>query len=266
MEKYYWRKYFLKFIFAFTLACVVFLNLSCATTTNSKADLDEDKKARMILDIANGALQEGDLTEALRFCLEAEKLDPDFPELYHTKALIYFAKRKKDLAITFAKKAVKIKPDYSAAQNTLGKLLLDEGKYLEAETHLVKAANDPIYNEAFKANTNLGILYYRLGWFDKSEKHLNEAIFTNPKGSCIASYYLGNLDLKKNKYDFAITEYKKAIKGFCTGFGEAHFALGVAYTRNKKYTLARQKFLEIQQRFKNTELAKKALDQLRYLP
>ena len=84
--------------------------------------------------------------------------------------------------------------------------------------------------------------------------------------SCVAYYYRGHLNLRENRFKEASRDYEHATQKFCAGFADAHFALGVAYLRNKQYDLARKKFLEIKQRYPNTEMADQAMDRLRYIP
>src|SRR4051812_42305258 len=102
------------------------LSTGCATSSDNPnspssnaKDLSSTQRARMKVDIANGALLEGDATGALQNLNEAELEDDSLPELHHTRALAYFAKKDLDRAIKSAKIAVDLKPKYSDANNTL---------------------------------------------------------------------------------------------------------------------------------------------------
>jgi Tfp pilus assembly protein PilF len=220
----------------------------------------------MLVEIANGALVEGDPTGALQNLAQAEQIDDDLPELHHSKALAYFAKHDLNSALSSAKKAVEIRPTYTDAQNTFGKLLIDAGNYQEAEGHLELAAKDPLNRDAYKAWTNLGILKFRLGNYSLAENFINRAIQDAPNRACVAYYYRGHIQLNEKKVSDAIESYGLATKKACAKFGEAQFALGLAYQKNRQYQLARKAFLEIQERFPNTKLAERALDQLKYIP
>lgn len=220
----------------------------------------------MLVELANGALVEGDMVGALRTLLEAEAQDDRLPELHHSKALAYLGKHDLSSALSSARKSVEIKPNYADANNTLGKILIDAGKYNEAVTYLSVAANDPLYADAYRAHTNLGILYYRQGQDDPSSTHFTKAVELAPTQACIAHYYQGHLNLKKGAMGGAIRSYDLATQRFCAGFGDAHLALGIAYERNKEYERARKKFLDIKQSFPNTKVAEQAMDRLKYLP
>src|SRR5690606_21299582 len=134
----------------------------CSSTSKSKsANTRPEDRAGILIAIGVGALKERDPTQALRSLLEAEKLDPERPELHHAKGLAFLAKGERSEAIRSVRKALDLRPEYSAAQNTLGKLFLDIQKWSEAESLLTQAASDHLYVESYKPKTNLGILYYR---------------------------------------------------------------------------------------------------------
>lgn len=251
--------------FIFILLSVT-LNLSgCASLSNSpKASKKE--QARLYVEVANASIIDHDPTGALENLFKAEELDSSLPELHHSKALAYLQRNDLDIAIEEAKKAVELMPNYSDANNTLGKLYIDASLYKEASEPLLKAAKDPLYREAYKAYTNLGILNYRQNEFSKSLYFLEKAISTSPANACIAYYYRGHLNLREAKFNEAIRDYELATQKFCAGFADAHLALGITYEKNKKFDQARKKFLEIQERYPSTKVAEQAMMHLRYLP
>ncbi|OFZ70368.1 MAG: hypothetical protein A3K03_00950 [Bdellovibrionales bacterium RIFOXYD1_FULL_44_7] len=244
---------------------LIIVQVGCASAPTQRT-LSKKEKARLLVEAANGALFEGDAIGALQLLKSAEAQDDSLPELYHSRALAFYSKRDIQEAIKASEIAVKLKPDYADANNTLGKLLMDDGQYKKAEAPLLVAANDPLYREAFKANTNIGILYYRQNQFGKAVKHLTKAIEEAPANSCISHYYRGHIYLRAGDLKSAINDYDKATHKFCSTFGEAHYALGIAYERNKQYDLARKKYVDVKQNFSNTNFAEKAMERLKYLP
>lgn len=239
---------------------------ACAAPGSRPKELTETERARLFVEVANGALVEGDAIGALENLARAERIDSSLPELHHSRALAYYMKKENDKALDSARVAVKLKPDYSQANNTLGKFLIDEGKYAEAEAPLLSAAKDPLNREAYKANTNLGILYYRTGKYSIAAKHLDKAVDEAPAAACIAYYYRGHLKLKDGHVREATREYEKATEKFCAGFADAHFALGIAHERDRNYDQARKVFLSIKQNFPNSKIAEQAMTRLKHLP
>lgn len=245
-----------------------------------KGELSHVERSRMYVEVANAALLEGDPTGALEQLIKAEEEDNSLPELHHSKALAYAAKGDAVTALASAKRAVKIKPDYSDANNTYGKLLIDAGRYEEALEPLMRAANDPINREAYKAYTNIGILQYRRGRMSLAREALDKAIQGAPDLACVAYYYRGHVHLKQastasgksrmsphaREVGEAVADYGKASKKYCGNFSEAHLALGIAYEQSRQYQLAREKYLDIQKRYPESKVAEQAMNHLRTLP
>lgn len=251
----------------FTLAIFLGLFLGCATgSKNEGRKLTTTEEALLQVSTANGYLQAKQFPQALAALEEAEKIDDDVPEIYHVRALVYFYRDQLSQAIAEEKKALKLKSNFTEANNTLGKFLTDSNQLDEAIPYLEKAAQDEIYQERYKPLTNLGIVYYRKGMYSKSGELFNQAIKESSSLACVAYYYRGHLNLLANKVNSAIDDYSMASKNFCTSFVEAHFAQATALTRSKKYEQARKKFLEIHDSFPESPLAQKAMDELRKLP
>ncbi len=263
------RHFGLRLVFTLALASVTTASLpGCATTsstTGSKKELTSEEKARLLVQAAAGAINEGDPTGALQYLAEAEKIDSEIPELHYNRALAFYAKKDPKNALKSAKKALELSPKSSEINNTVGKLLIDAGFYHEAEAPLLKAASDPLYRGAYKANTNLAILYYRQGKLAKSNQHIEKAIQEAPELACVAYYYQGHLRLKESRLREAAESYDKATQKQCANFPDAHLALGIAFERNKQYDRARKKFLDIKNNFPNTKVAEQAMDRLKYL-
>jgi Tfp pilus assembly protein PilF len=252
-------------VLVFGLLLTVLGGCASAEVTPPK-EYSKVDKARMIIEIANGSLAEGDATGALQSLAQAETIESELPELHHSRALAFYAKNDLNSAIQSAFRAVKLKPDYADGNNTLGKLLMDAGRNEEAEKPLQIAGNNALYREAYKALTNLGILNYRAGQFGVARKYFERAIADAPVLACVAYYYRGHLDLKDSNLKEAVNDYSKATKKVCAQFAEAYLALGLAYEQDRQYPQARRTFLDIQKRYPNTKLAEKALEQLRFLP
>ncbi len=239
---------------------------ACSSSPAGKRELSSEERARLHVEIANTAFHENDLPVAFEHLKKAEQENADVPEIYHTRALLYGRRKEFDLAVKEARQALKLKSDYPDASNTLGKLLIDLGKLNEAKAPLEKAARDPLYREAYKPMTNLGILFYRQGEYAKAKQYLDEAIQTAPQRSCVAYYYRGHVSLRSTRFQDAIRDYDTATKRFCTSFADAHLALGIAFEHSRQYDRARKKYLEVQERFPNTPVSEQALSKLRSLP
>jgi Tfp pilus assembly protein PilF len=240
--------------------------LSACATPHKKTELTDAQRARLPLQVADGALIENDPTAALEACMQAEAVDPTIPEIYNSKALAYYAKQDFQSALLSAQKAVKLAPGYPDGNNTLGKILLDMGRLNEAVAPLSRAANEPLNREAYKPQTTLGILYYRENNYSKASTYFEKAIQSGGDQACIAYYYRGHLKLRDGHYSEAIRDYKQATQKMCAGFADAHLAIGITYERTRQYDLARRTYLEVEQRYPNTKAADQAINLMRALP
>jgi tetratricopeptide (TPR) repeat protein len=241
------------------------LVVACATS-KPKPSTTPEQHARLLLNVANAALVENDPTEAMEALAQAEAVDPDLPEIYHTRGLALYNRGNIQGALEQVQKAVKMSPDYVDANNSLGKILTDLGRYDEAVAPLQRAAHATFYRETYKPLTNLGILYYRKGDIGKASDFFTKAVEQGGEHACIAYYYKGHLDLRDGHFSDAIKDYTNATKRWCAGFADAHLAIAITYERSKQYALARRTFVEVQQRYPNSKAADQAIDHLRELP
>jgi Tfp pilus assembly protein PilF len=249
--------------FVILLSCL--LLVACATA-KPKPKVTPEEHARLLLNVANAAIIENDPSEAMEALAQAEAEDPDLPEIYHTRGLAYYNRGDMPAALAQIKKALKMSPEYIDANNSLGKILTDLGRYDEAVSPLQKAAHAPFYRDTFKPLTNLGILYYRKGELGKASDFFTKAVESGGEHACIAYYYKGHIELHDGHFTEAIKDYTSATKRWCAGFADAHLAIGITYERTKQYALARKTFVEVQQRYPNSKAADQAIDRLRELP
>jgi Tfp pilus assembly protein PilF len=259
------RRQWVGFVIIVALSCMS----SCATSSRSGSSgrqLTPTDRAKLHLAVASAALSEKDSHGALVSLADAEREDPKLADVHFTRSLALFMKGELDGALASARRALELDPNHRDAQNALGKLLLDRGRYDEAIPHLRRAAEDPLFGENYQPMTNLGVLYYKRGQLSQSETYLNKAISSAPDRACVAYYYRGHLRLKESRFKEAARDYDQATRRFCASFGDAHFAQGIALEYSKQYDQARKKYLEIQSRYPDTELAEKALNRLRALP
>jgi Tfp pilus assembly protein PilF len=248
------------------------LLLAGCASTNTEHPLDGKpikpprERAQLLIEASNGSLMEGDPIGALQFLARAEELDPKYPPIYHAKAMAYQYRKDFPAALREMKKSIDLDPENPYAQNTYGKFLLDAGRLDESEPLLMKAGDNPTFRESFKANTNLGILYYRKNDFDRADLRFQRAINDDPADSCIAYYYRGHLLVRKNQISEAEKYYERSTQKQCAAFADGHLAVGMMNERLGKLDEARKKYLEIRQNFPGTKAAETAMERLKKIP
>lgn len=243
-------------------ALILSLASSCSSTSTAKKSVTIDG----LLNIAAAAINEGDHIMALETLNQVRELDASNPRAYHLYALAYLGKQEIGLAEHAARQAIRLDPKYSIAKNTLGKILIDLGKFTEAESELKQAAGDLLNREADRAKLNLGILYQKTMKPDLAEYWLKRAAEDRSAMACVAHYQLGKIHLEKNELPLAERSFRMSTKGTCSGMTETHLAVGQTLTRLRRYDEARAKFIEIQRLFPGTEASEKAFEYLREIP
>jgi type IV pilus assembly protein PilF len=235
---------------------------ACSTTSTSK----KAATVEGMLNIAGAAINEGDHITALEYLNQATALESGNARAHHLYALAYLGKREYKLAEESARQSVRIDPKMSVARNTLGKILMDLGKYNEAETLFKQAASDLLNREADRSKLNLGILYTKVLKMDQAEYWFKQTLEDRTPVSCLAHFQLGRISLEKNNLTQAERHYRLSAKGICSGMSETHLAIAQVLSRQKRYEEARAKFVEIQRLFVGTDASEKALEHLRDLP
>lgn len=223
-------------------------------------------KVQLRLDAAAAALLEGDPTGALQHLHAVEDDAQGNPNFFHVRALAYAAKKDLHSAISDTRRAIELDPQFSDARNSLGKFLIDQGKLSEAKAPLLRAARDPLYRDAFKSYTLLGIAQYRLGELDAARQSFASAVQSDAGRSCLAHYYSGHIFMKQGKINDALRSYEKSTLQFCASFADGQLAYGIALKRNGQSAQARHAFLNLRERFPKSPAAEQALIQLKDLP
>ncbi len=246
--------------------CLLLALGACATSPQESKKLTATERARLLVDMANSSLLDGDATTCLVHLMNAEAVDPNLPELHHTKALAYAMKKDNVTALMEARKAVKLKPDYAEANTTLGTLLSDAGRYEEARGYLLRAASDAFYRDAYKPYTSLGLMELKQGRADAARDRFTQAIDSAPTIACIAYANRAQIDLNRGRIGDATRDFEQSTQKLCANYTGGQMGLAIAYEKAKRFDLARRKLLEIGNRFPNTQLAEQAMDRLRYIP
>lgn len=175
-------------------------------------------------------------TEALRYFLEAEKINPDDPELQNALGLAYFYKSEYELAVKAYQKAVALKADYSEAWNNLGVALSALGRFDEAVAAFDKALANLLYETPESAWLNKGDAYAARFDSKRAVASYEKAVaVAMPKPQardvvCVAYSREGNVLNRDKRYVEAVRALQNAVK-LCPKYYEPYYHLSTAYTR-----------------------------------
>lgn len=87
------------------------------------------QKATFHFGLGTSYLQQGDPTSALRELYEAEKLNPQDPQVQHYLGMALSAKGKYNDALEHYRKALELNPKYTEVHNTMGATFLEMEKW-----------------------------------------------------------------------------------------------------------------------------------------
>ena len=222
---------------------VAFLTLSvsgCASWgKNNKA------KAELYMRMGLSQIESGNYPYALRDLLKAEELDPDNALIQNNLGLIYFYRKRFDLAEQHIERAIKLESTYTEARNNLSRVYIEVGKYKEAEAVLAEVLNDLTFPNPEKAYINLGLAKFNQKDYSSARKAFASAIESAPD-DCIANSYLGRSRFEAEEYPQAAEILDKAV-GFCqkNAFDEPHYYSALAYYRMGEKTKSMARFEEV---------------------
>jgi len=205
-------------------------------------------------------LGERNYTSALFELTEAEKLDPDNPELLYNLGLAYIGKRRPDLAEQRLQKAIMLKPNNSAARNDLGVAYLELQRWDSAIQQFKIVKDDIFYENSENATINLGLAYLGKGDYPKALEELRAVASGNPRNP-VVHLSLGRVWFALEKTDQAIAAYKKALQIY-PDYGAAHYYIGLAYLKLNNVTAARASFKEAVRIIPDTDQGRSSLEYL----
>ena len=205
-------------------------------------------------------LGERNYTSALTDLTEANKLDPDNPEILYNLGLAYMGKKRPDLAESRLQRAIILKPNYSAARNDLGLVYLELKRWDNAIEQFKIVKEDLFYDNNENASINLGRAYLGKGDYPKALEELQAVAALNPRKPEVR-LSLGRVWFAMDKSEQAIVEYTKALEIY-RDYGAAHYFLGQAQLKLSRVDAARASFKEALRLIPDSELGRAALGYL----
>jgi len=209
-----------KFLLLLTMICVIVAGLSaCATDDPAKK-----KRARALQDLGSSLAADGQLRRALSKLLEAEKLDPENPDINHQIAIVLRNLGNDKLSLKYFKKALSLRSPFPEAQNNLGTLYLMMQEWGKAVACFQKAVEDLEYRTPQYAYNNMGIAYFNQGEYDKAIDSYKKALKSAPRYRLC---YINLVAAYEAKGDLAaaVGAYRKFLE-FSPEDASMHLALG----------------------------------------
>jgi type IV pilus assembly protein PilF len=208
-------------------------------------------------------LGERNYSSALYDLTEAEKLDPENPDVLYNLGMAFIGKKRPDLAEAKLLKAILLKPSFSAARNDLGVAYLDLKRWDSAIQQFKIVKDDLFYDNNENASINLGLAYLGKGDYANALGELQAVAAMNPRNP-VVRMSLGRVWFAMDKSEQSIVEYTKALAIY-PDYGAAHYYLGQAQLKLNRIGAARISFKEAVRLIPDSELGRAALGYLELL-
>lgn len=121
------------------------------------------KRARTRLQLASGYFEQGQTTVALDEVKQALTIDPDFPDAYNLRGLIYLRLNDMRLADESFRRALAISPKDAEVLHNYGWLQCQQGKYTESVQTFTQALANPTYGDRAKTWLAKGVCQIKAG-------------------------------------------------------------------------------------------------------
>jgi len=245
----------------FTVFLLLLVLVGCATSRDQQ--LGKNNPAVYHYQMGLSYLGERNYTSALVELTEAEKLDPDNPEVLYNLGMAYMGKKRPDLAEQRLQRALMLKPSYSAARNDLGVAYLELKRWDNAIQQFKIVKDDIFYENGESAIINLGLAYLGKGDYPKALEELRAVAAGNPRNPVIR-LSLGRVWFAMDKTDQAIVEYNKALEIY-RDYAAAYYHLGLAQLKLNKLESAKSAFKEVLRIMPDSDLGRLSLGYLELL-
>jgi type IV pilus assembly protein PilF len=204
------------------LLCVAFFVVisGCATTSKQPGH-----SPAQLQDLGEKCLAAEETANALKYLSEAAEKKPNDAAIEYDLALAYDQRELQDKALSHLQNALKIKPVYPEALNTLGYIYAKRGQFELARAAFQKALEDPFYRTPQFAAYNLGKLYEKHGDLDRALPYYQQAVKLDPHYG-MAWLQMGLIQEQLGRSDEARHAYGNAVRA-TPDLAQAHLRFGI---------------------------------------
>jgi type IV pilus assembly protein PilF len=193
---------------------------ACVSKGADAPGANPQRQSEAEYDLARDYFYRGQQRLALDHCRKAIDLDDQNAKaLYFAAAIhLFFCSGKLELrdpdchlnvAEEYVRRALKAQDSFREAKNTLGQILILEGRYPDAVAVLTPLTKDPAFESSYLAWGNLGWAQVKAGRIDEGIESLKNSI-TEPR-FCVGHYRLGVAYEKKGDLAAADQSFTNAL-------------------------------------------------------
>ena len=246
---------------------ILFLAMGLSFLVGCSIDEQAQQKAAIHLRMGYQSLQQGDSTSALKELLQAEKLNPQDPEIQFALGWAYSAKGRFLEALEHFRQTLVLNPKLTEAHNAMGATYIEMAKWDEAIQEFEIVLKDLLYMTPYYVQNNIGWAYYKKGDRLKALEYYQKAVVLKPDFG-LAYFNMGMVYRDNQQTAEAIAAMRSALAQ-APNFLEVHFQLGLLYFNSGKPEEAKKSFgevLRLAPQSENARLAQQYLDFLKKSP
>jgi type IV pilus assembly protein PilF len=170
----------------------------------SSDQTDNQKRARIRLQLAVGYYEQRQMSVALDEIKQALQADPDFSDAYSMRALIYMEMGETRLAEDNFLHAIKLAPNDPDVRNNYGWFLCQNGRVAQSIAHFETTLKNRAYQSPTKALNNAGICSLKMNDQVTAERFFVQAFQLDPgnlsTNTNLARIYFGRRDYERARF------------------------------------------------------------------
>ncbi|MEW6710366.1 MAG: tetratricopeptide repeat protein [Candidatus Riflebacteria bacterium] len=194
--------------------------------------IEERDLANQHLDRSISFALTGKIDQAISEAKKAIEIDPDFAQAFNKLGDYYLKKGAISEAVDVYRKSIVLNPENENSHFDLGRSLAMLGKYEEALESLNKALDlDPTHGETY---SHTGMVYIHLGDNERAITNLQTALSKDPE-NLMASYLMAiacknsGMENEANKYFKKVLDRYQHLVQSKSRFAEGHYYIGRCY-------------------------------------
>lgn len=160
------------------------------------------KRARIRMELAVGYFEQGQTNVALDELKQVINADPNFPDAYNLRGLIYMRLNDMRQAEDSFRRAIALNPRDANSHHNFGWLLCQQGRYPESYREFEQAMANPLYTGRAKTLMALGVCQVRGGQRAEAERSLSRA-YELDAGNPVTGYNLASLLFQRGEFERA---------------------------------------------------------------
>ena len=160
------------------------------------------KRARIRMELAVGYFEQGQTNIALDELKQVINADPNFPDAYNLRGLIYMRLNDFRQAEDSFRRAVALNPRDANSHHNYGWLLCQQARYTDSYQQFELAMANPLYADRAKTLMALGVCQARGGQRADAEKTLSRA-YELDAGNPVVGFNLANLLYQRGDFQRA---------------------------------------------------------------